>query len=999
MADHDPGRQVTWIPLPRAAAFKFPTVKFPATVEKNCYKKMAEKAAERQLALKNKKKNGKGKAQSANSPSASTVERANDNWVDLTQSAGQVSGSTHKWELEIGGNVFASSYSMLSEEAVTDPSTLHFYYNKNDQTRLTTPEKALDLTKEGKFARLDHYFDVHNFNEFTVRAYKRVIKNETDHYVFWDEAYQFLLSARRKLGQQDNQWTVCQQRLHNKNVEKMTEHTKLNMITVEEFKKQVEEHNVDRFKITIVPDAIQMATTQIAIDDPCAVVYTFVSTVKVMDTSQAVLRIVLDAISGIDWREVNLFSDPNFADFDDTMHRTLYSVTNCSDGKMIACETFEIYFRAMRTIRHWEFLLKADFDYLHKGMPFDALIPFDSHIEVGAHHDLTNYVKTNKAEIPVWLSRISIIGAYFSSYVKRSQKFDGRVFELMIEALFCKMPLEERDNHEQMMNSMYNDWVNINEKRGTKPFFVGLDPIITTNLNVHYDFDDKFQNNSEPCECPMWKTRATRGFCDIKRKDEQLAEEIAKTIRLLSKIEELEKWKRDCLKKENSELTNSLRIIRELEKENKTHVEELIRLNNLLKDTAILLDSRAIESNVMIGAECKEELKTLREQLDAIVQEKAEGDRAIAEHATKLFHFMEALTEVENERNVFKKQCEELKEKNECETNENAILKERIRMLEKQMAVLEKEKETDKGQLKLMETQLLLEKNESLLKNAQIQKDIDFSNQMRQSDAQRSMELQKINLENEHLKDICERLEDEKKKEILEKLKLEREMKRMEYEMQEMAKWEDPQSAHSSNYRQTEMQWSMELQKVNLDNEHLRDICKRLENEKEKEIREKLNLQRMVQRMEFEMRPSFSTQEPGTNGFQHRFSNVPVPPFIPPSMNSSPPINRPSSSGPNQADVYHGHYFNQAPVLTSHQPMNPFVESNTDYSAARATLPSPIANKAENLEEFIEIFKRLGQDSHENAPPVSPHTAQQNGFIAGFGLTARDHEVWGPQNF
>ncbi|PIC18637.1 hypothetical protein B9Z55_024462 [Caenorhabditis nigoni] len=843
--------------------------------------------------------------------------------------------------------------------------------------------------------------EVCNFNEFTVRAYKRVIKNKTDHYVFWDEAYPFLLSAQRKLGLQDKQWTVCQERLHEQSLEKMTEHTKLNMITVDEFRKQIDEHNVDRsrFKITIVPDAVQKATTQIAIDDPFSVVYTFVSTVKVMDTSQAVLRIVLDAICGIDWREVDLFSDPDFADFDDTMHRALYSVTNCSDGKMIACETFDFYFQSMRTIHHWDFLSRADFDYLHKNMAFDALIPIDSHIEVGAHHELTNYVKTNKKEIPVWLSRISIIGAYFSSYVKRSQKCDARFFELLIESLFCKVPLEERDHLEQMMNSMYNDWVSINDKRGTRPYFVGSDPITTTNLNLHYDFDDKFENTAEPCECTMWKTRARRAFCDMKKKDEQLALEKTRTIRSLSKIGELEEWKRDCLIKENHELISSLRIISGLEKENKAHVEEIIRLNNLLKDAAILLDSRAIENNVMIGAECKEELKTLREQLDSIVQEKAESDRAIAGHATKLLYFVEALTEAENERDVFKKQCEELKEKNECETNENAILKERIRMLENQMTMLEQEKESDKEKLQHMETQLLVERNASLLKEVQAQKEIDFSNQMRQSDAQRVMELQKINLENEHLRDICERLEDEKKKEILEKLKLEREMKRMEYEMQEMAKWEDPQPDHSSNYRQAEMQWSMELQKVNLDNEHLRDICKRLENEKEKEICEKLNLQRMVQRMEFEMRPSFSTQEPGTNGFQHRFSNVPVPPFIPPSMNSSPPINRPSSSGPNQADVYHGHYFNQAPVLTSHHPMNSFAEPNTGYSAASATLPSPITKNPESLEELIEMYKRFGQDSHENAPPVSPHTAQQNGFIAGFGLTARDHEVWGPQNF
>ncbi|PIC18636.1 hypothetical protein B9Z55_024461 [Caenorhabditis nigoni] len=158
MSDHDSGRRTTWLTLRRAVDIQFPTVKFPATVKKNCYKKMAEKAAKRQLALKNKKKNGKGKAQTTNSPSTSTVEKRDDNWFDLTQSAGQVSGTTHNWELEIGGNVFASSYSMLSEEAVLDQSTLHFYYNKKDQTRLKTSENASDSTKEGKFARLDHYF-------------------------------------------------------------------------------------------------------------------------------------------------------------------------------------------------------------------------------------------------------------------------------------------------------------------------------------------------------------------------------------------------------------------------------------------------------------------------------------------------------------------------------------------------------------------------------------------------------------------------------------------------------------------------------------------------------------------------------------------------------------------------------------------------------------------------------------------------------------------------
>ncbi|PIC18635.1 hypothetical protein B9Z55_024460 [Caenorhabditis nigoni] len=432
-------------------------VDFPA-VPISTVEKLRAQNAKREQAIKSKKEKKKGKEPvKANAENGCYVEVIN--WA---KSGGTVIGNKRKWIMEVERRAFACNFAKMDDNFIMKNNADFFYYDMDDQNG---KKDEGDDTEQAKYSSLMNYLKGSSIDYVVVRAYEVQFDDTSMLRIFFDDM-QTVLPLMIEMDKVKN-GSYVEGGVSNV-VECIRDHNNHDSATFpfERFMELLVIQKAQCKKVMIVPDAIQKLTSYYALTQPLTVVSTVVKDGTLLHIGQAFLFICLHVFCGVDWEKMqheklydSFESNVGYV-FDVLMEKIIGGKT--IDTEELAYEFVDEFRIAMvATHLNQQPLLenvKKD-DCLYESLAHDAKISFEKHKQHSARLGLTNYIDSASKVIPVWQARISVIAAYFANFLKFAPMYDIIMLKLVRSAFYYKMPLEERNKHDGMLDRILSDWL------------------------------------------------------------------------------------------------------------------------------------------------------------------------------------------------------------------------------------------------------------------------------------------------------------------------------------------------------------------------------------------------------------------------------------------------------------------------------------------------------------------------------------------------------------
>ncbi|EFO83505.1 hypothetical protein CRE_03056 [Caenorhabditis remanei] len=556
----------------------------------------------------------------------------------------RVYGELEKWIAELSdGTKFESNYCFLIGKI---SNFKHFVLDKEEIRTLLVVAEEFDEEYSQKF-KLECLSSLTNFTKhLPKKIYIRKITPTTGSggdfmRVFTDDVLEIipiLLKRQSKMTQESEEL------LEKYKVKWVTKQNYVyNSIDVIKFGQVLDELNIDKSDITIIPDFLHLLTSDQMLREGSDRIVTLSQDGKqVMDIAQAVFYIFQHTVCGINLSLTDKCKVHSncIEDYKKSVFCVMREFTELPEGSFVSKENLDEQIGKLK--KHCTFTGQSNLpkrDYHQFSLNLDdtcSLLVYEEIIHFyGLPNPYQNSLSKESVKLKVWQGRLILMKSWVEHFFGN---YNMDIKHLVLDALLCKVPLEERAEYELMHTREIRHDAFVTHNGSTQLFF---NPPILRPCREH-------SMNRRTSHPEVLKIIEVRDEETIRQKNNEIAELKSKLIRLPT-LEKKEIFLGE-LEKKSKNMEKQIEMLRINEKRLKSFEEKAKKSDALEKKVRSLEKEMETLRSGGNDEEMTKEAEGLKRKIQAMEQE--------IEH----FHSMER-NRTDNLENFSKKIENELEEK------------------------------------------------------------------------------------------------------------------------------------------------------------------------------------------------------------------------------------------------------------------------------------------------------------------------------------------------